>query len=149
MNIRLDNATCLTEAQKIYERERLTLDAWYRKQIIMFGAGPNKVQNEISKLLNDTLEFMAMTYGVDLSVIRSKSRRREYVIMRHAIMYTLVRKYRYSLKPVGRVLGGRDHSTVISACKNVDKWINRDAFFTTEIAMLDKIYMDRPKRAKK
>lgn len=148
MDIRLDNATCLVEAQKTYERIRLIADDWYRKQLIMFGGGPNKTQNEITRMLNDTIDLMALTLAVDVKIVKGKTRKSEYVILRHIMMYTLVKKYRYSLKAVGRAFGGRDHSTVISACKNVTNWIARDFYYTTEMALLDKIYVDRPQKNK-
>lgn len=149
LQYRLDNPSSLMEAQKIFEREKFALSQWYRKQLILFGSGPHKLIDETTQLLTETINDIALTYGIEANLLRAKTRRTEIVMLRHAAMYTLVHKFKFSRKSVGRALGGRDHTTVISALKNVENWIERDYYFTAEIANLEMIYADRPKKKAK
>jgi len=51
--------------------------------------------------------------GVRPAEIRCKRRSADLVFARHAIMYWACRQTEYSLPQIGRMMGGRDHSTVL------------------------------------
>jgi chromosomal replication initiation ATPase DnaA len=53
-----------------------------------------------------------------------KTREREIVMQRHAIMYFLYKSKRYTLKEIGLMFGGKNHATVINAVKKVDDFLS-------------------------
>lgn len=63
---------------------------------------------------------------IDLSVIRSKSRKRELVFFRQLMMKLLYNYTRASHQTIGAYLGGRDHSTSIHGCSTIDDLCDTD-----------------------
>lgn len=57
--------------------------------------------------------------GVDLQDLTSKKRDRKTTYARHLVMYLLRELGRQPLSDIGRMLGGRDHSTVIHAVHRI------------------------------
>ncbi len=57
--------------------------------------------------------------GVDLQDLTSKKRDRKTTYARHLVMYLLRELGRQPLSDIGRLLGGRDHSTVIHAVQRI------------------------------
>lgn len=54
-----------------------------------------------------------LTFGIRLLHIRGQSRKRDVVLVRQFICYWACRRTAFSLPQIGRLLGGRDHTTVI------------------------------------
>jgi hypothetical protein len=59
-------------------------------------------------------------FGMTVSQLRGKSRKREIIIARHFAMYFCEENSLGSLKSIGKFFGGRDHSTVIHALRSVE-----------------------------
>lgn len=71
--------------------------------------------------------------GISENDIKSKKRSQDIATARQVIMY-LLRKYTLlSLKSVGDIVGGRDHTTVMNGCKRVEENINKDESFKINI----------------
>ncbi|MFO0843925.1 MAG: helix-turn-helix domain-containing protein [Gemmataceae bacterium] len=66
-------------------------------------------------------------YQVDLDELRSQRRSREVLLPRQVGMYLARRLTPLSLGQIGAYFGGRDHSTVLHACKKVEEALARDA----------------------
>lgn len=76
--------------------------------------------------VKDIKEIVCKFYGINLWMIESRSRRREFVEPRQ-IAATLVRQFtRLSLKLTGLKFGGIDHSSVIHSVNTVDDLIATD-----------------------
>lgn len=56
--------------------------------------------------------------GVSINAIRSNRKTKELIFVRHAIVYWAVRLTKLSYPHIGRIQGGRDHSTIIHAVKS-------------------------------
>jgi chromosomal replication initiator protein len=87
-----------------------------------------KVQLEVSKKFN-----------VDLSDLKGKSRSADIVLPRQIAMYLIRELTDSSLPSVGKAFGGRDHSTVLHACKKIEEKLEKDkslASLVREIARL-------------
>ncbi len=67
--------------------------------------------------------------------LRSPSRERELVEQRHIAMW-LARRCGHRLDVIGREFGGRDHATVFSAVRRVDRRIAEDPAFAARVARL-------------
>ena len=66
-------------------------------------------------------EVVARRWGVTPEGLRSKARTKTLTVPRQVAMYLMRHLTELSLVEIGRVFGGRDHSTVIHACKQVER----------------------------
>ena len=73
---------------------------------------------------DEILSALCSFYEVTEAEIKSKSRKMELVKPRHLACYILQSKG-FSFKHIGRILGNRDHSTMINAKKNALVLINK------------------------
>ena len=64
-------------------------------------------------------QVVADYYSVDVEAILSQRRTMEVTYPRQVAMYLSKELTEESLKAIGRRFGGRDHTTVISACKKI------------------------------
>ena len=67
------------------------------------------------------LQIVALHFGVSLQQLSSASRARDITYARHITMYLLRSCASQPLAHIGRLLGGRDHSTVLHAYQRIDK----------------------------
>ncbi|MBY0231728.1 MAG: hypothetical protein K2W96_20775 [Gemmataceae bacterium] len=66
-------------------------------------------------------------YRVDPACLRSRSRTRQALVPRQVGMYLARRLTALPLAQIGDYFGGRDHSTVLHACRKVEQALTRDA----------------------
>jgi len=71
--------------------------------------------------------------GIDYSKIVSRSRKRPIVEARHYLVFTLKQKTYLNINEIGRLAGGLDHSTVLSALKNVDNLCQSDKAYNQRL----------------
>lgn len=88
----------------------------------------------IEKIKNIVAEFFSM----DVERLHSQTRKREVVTARQAAMYLCKKLAKEPLKAIGEAFGGRDHSTVIYACRSVNNLIETDPKFRHTIQDLEK-----------
>lgn len=70
----------------------------------------------ISRIINKT----ANHFGVLPSELKAKKRNQNVTLPRHIAMYLAREITEYSLPKIGEEFGGRDHTTVIHACKKIE-----------------------------
>lgn len=58
--------------------------------------------------------------------INGKSKKKEYALARQIVMYLASKLTNMPVSRIGRLIGGRDHSTVIHSCKKIEKQIVKD-----------------------
>lgn len=87
--------------------------------------------------VDDIVETVCNHYNVNTSAINSRSRRRELVIARQVSMYLAQKYTKIPAARIGKLVGGRDHSTVIHSCKAVEKQLSVDKLFCDEIASIE------------
>jgi chromosomal replication initiator protein len=76
-------------------------------------------------------------YDVRIAELKSRSRQRTIAFPRQVAMYLCKRLVpSVSLAEIGECFGGRDHATVIHACKKIEKQIKTDAAFRALIREL-------------
>ena len=76
---------------------------------------------------------VAEYYGIKEDLMRAKTRKKEIVLARQLSMYLAKEMTNFALKTIGLHFGGRDHSTVIHACQNIEKKFRSDKKFAQEI----------------
>jgi chromosomal replication initiator protein len=75
-------------------------------------------------------------YNLKPSEIKVKRRTKDLVLARHTIMYVAKQVTESSLSDIGKACGGKDHATVIYACKQVDERRSKDETFNRMIENL-------------
>lgn len=68
----------------------------------------------------EMIERVAAYRGVLASRLRGPLRTSLFVVPRHEAMWILREATELSYPAIGRLFGGRDHSTVIAACRKVE-----------------------------
>jgi chromosomal replication initiator protein len=66
-------------------------------------------------------------YEIPDDLLRGKSRKKEIAHARHMAMYLCKEMTHYSLKSIGLHFGGRDHTTVIHAIRQIDETIKKSS----------------------
>jgi chromosomal replication initiator protein len=79
------------------------------------------------KKKNLSIEMVQKTvadyYGIAEDLLRAKTRKKEVAEARQICMFLIKEVLGCSLKTIGLHFGGRDHSTVIHACRLVEEWV--------------------------
>ncbi|MEY4932683.1 MAG: hypothetical protein RLZZ403_1003 [Pseudomonadota bacterium] len=75
------------------------------------------VQSTPRKHWRDILVEVSEEYGISIEAIQSGKRPTRIVAARQAACYRMRAESQMSLPQIGRVLGGRDHTTVLHGCK--------------------------------
>lgn len=87
--------------------------------------------------VDDILEKVCDHYNVTTTQINSKSRKRNFVIARQVSMYLASKYTKMPASRIGKLVGNRDHSTVLHSCSQVEKRLLADKDFNAEIADIE------------
>jgi len=79
---------------------------------------------------------VATEWGVSVEGLTSKKRTKDLTVPRQVAMYLIRELLDLSLVEVGRMFGGRDHSTVIHAVNKVEEDLGVDDGFRTRVELL-------------
>ncbi len=87
--------------------------------------------------VDDILEKVCQHYNVTTTQINSKSRKRDFVVARQVSMYLAQKYTKMPASRIGKLVGNRDHSTVIHSCSQVEKRLQVDKAFSAEIVSIE------------
>ena len=76
---------------------------------------------------------VAQACNVNVKPVLGQSRKMELVNARHMAMFLCRELTSSSLISIGKYFGGRDHSTVIHACKTVEEKLEQDIAFSNQL----------------
>ncbi len=93
-------------------------------------------RREIS--INYIQKIVCDYYNIPLNLIQSKTRKREIVQARQVAMFFSKSLTKSSLATIGTQIGGKDHATVLHACKTVNNLIDTDKQFRLQIQDIEK-----------
>ena len=97
-----------------------------------------KVEESTKTLtLDEVVEAVCSHYKVTVAAVNSKSRKREYVEARQVAMYLAQKLIKMPASRVGKLIGNRDHSTVIHSTTKVEERLKVDAEFSDELASIE------------
>ncbi len=88
-----------------------------------FLAQEGKIQITADLIQRETAEF----FKIDIEKMKDKGRMARIVFPRQVAMYLCRELTDMKLKEIGEAFGGRDHGTVLHACKTVQNRIDTDA----------------------
>ena len=87
--------------------------------------------------VDDILEKVCNHYNVSQQNVFSKSRKRDYVMVRQISMYLAQKYTKMPASRIGQLIGGRDHSTVIHSCSTVEQRLKVDKSFSAELSSIE------------
>jgi chromosomal replication initiator protein len=132
-NVReLEGALISLIAQSSLNKKAVTLDL--AKQMI-----DKFVKNTAREVSIDYIQKVVSDYfNMPVELMKSKTRKREIVQARQISMYFSKKLTKSSLASIGMQCGGKDHATVLHACKTVNNLQDTDKHFRKYITDLDK-----------
>ena len=81
---------------------------------------------------------VAEAWGVSAEALQSKKRTKDLTVPRQVAMYLIKEMFNTPLVEIGRLFGGRDHSTVIHSISKVEEEVASDAAFRERVDTLRK-----------
>ena len=87
--------------------------------------------------IDDIIEKVCVHYNVTTAAVNSKSRKRDYVVARQVTMYLAQKYTKMPASRIGKLVGNRDHSTVIHSCSKVEERLKVDAAFSDELVSIE------------
>lgn len=132
-NVReLEGALISLLAQSSLNKKSITLDL--AKQMI-----DKFVKNTAREVSIDYIQKVVCDYfDLPMELLKSKTRKREVVQARQIAMYFSKKMTKSSLANIGAHCGGKDHATVLHACKTVNNLMDTDKRFKSYIDDLNK-----------
>lgn len=98
------------------------------------------VHNEAKPITMDNIiNTVCKHFGLETSIIYSKSRKREVAQARQISMYLAKNYTDMSMSKIGKIIGNKHHSTVLYACKTIEELQQVDKTFRAE---MEKIQSD-------
>lgn len=126
----------LLELEVTGARDRQPVDAKSIRQFVAGRSGaPKPTLREIGSVT-------AKYFALKLSDLKSPARRRSLVVGRGVAMFLARQLTANSLEQIGSFFGGRDHTTVLHACRRTEKLLRRDR--TTRIAVAELLQLLAP-----
>jgi chromosomal replication initiator protein len=132
-NVReLEGALISLIAQSSLNKKAITLEL--AKQMI-----DKFVKNTAREVSIDYIQKVVCDYfNLSLEMMKSKTRKREVVQARQISMYFSKSMTKSSLATIGAHSGGKDHATVLHACRTVNNLIETDKRFRVYISDIEK-----------
>jgi chromosomal replication initiator protein len=77
--------------------------------------------------LRSVCKLAARQFGLRVADLKSPSRERTIVLARGVAMYVARQTSGKTLVQIGQFFGGRDHSTVLHGCRQIERLLHSDA----------------------
>lgn len=87
--------------------------------------------------VDEIIETVCNHFNVSPSAVGGKSRKRDFVVARQVSMYLAQKYTKMPASRIGKLVGNRDHSTVIHSCTQVENRLKVDKDFLAEIESLE------------
>jgi chromosomal replication initiator protein len=132
-NVReLEGALISLVAQSTLNRKSITMEL-ARQMIDKF------VKNTTREISIDFIQKVVSDYfNLPLELLKSKTRKREVVQARQIAMFFAKSLTKSSLASIGLQCGGKDHATVLHACRTVNNLLETDKKFRVYIDEIEK-----------
>ena len=105
--------------------------------------GRGNPQPNIQAILDAVVRY----YDIKLTDLLGKRRHKSVALPRQVCMWLARRHTRYSLEEIGGYLGGRDHTTVLHAIRQVDTKQTRDERLKADVDRIQQVLQAAPNEA--
>ncbi len=132
-NVReLEGAVISLLAQSTLNRKEINVDL--ARQVI-----DKLVKNSKKEISIDYIQKVVCDYfNIEVNQLQTKTRKREIVQARQIAMYFSKNLTKSSLANIGTQIGGKDHATVLHACKTVNNLMETDKQFKQYVEDIQK-----------
>ena len=132
-NVReLEGALISLLAQSTLNRREITLDL--AREMI-----DKLIKNTKKEISIDYIQKVVCNYfNIPVDMLQSRTRKREIVQARQVAMFFSKSLTKSSLATIGSQIGGKDHATVLHACKTVNNLLDTDKHFKNQIEDIEK-----------
>ena len=93
--------------------------------------------------VEEIVETVCQHYNVTPANINGRSRKKDYVTARQVSIYLAQKHTKMPASRIGKLIGGRDHSTVIYSCNQVEQRIKIDKKFSSDITSIENTFQPR------
>ena len=100
--------------------------------------------NDRRVTIEEIQKRVAEHFNIKLADMQSPRRARQVARPRQIAMFLAKQLTTRSLPEIGRRFGGRDHTTVLHACRRIEALIVEDALFRQEVDFLSQMLQRRP-----
>jgi chromosomal replication initiator protein len=87
--------------------------------------------------IDDILDKVCVHFNVTPTQVNSKSRKQNYVRARQVSMYLAQKYTKMPASRIGKLVGNRDHSTVLHSCAQVEKRLLVDKQFSADVSSIE------------
>jgi chromosomal replication initiator protein len=87
--------------------------------------------------IDDILEKVCAHFHVAPEDVSGKSRKRDFVVARQVSMYLAQKHTKMPASRIGKLIAGRDHSTVLHSCEKVEERMRTDQKFQDDIISIE------------
>lgn len=87
--------------------------------------------------LDEIIDKVCSHFNVTVNAVNSRSRKQEIVLARQVSMYLAQKHTKMPASRIGKLVGGRDHSTVLHSCSQIEKRLQVDKGFTAELSTIE------------
>jgi chromosomal replication initiator protein len=132
-NVReLEGAMISLLAQSTLNKKEITLD-------LAMEMIDKLIKNTKREISIDYIQKVVCSYfNVQVEMLLSNTRKREIVQARQIAMFFSKNLTKASLATIGAQIGGKDHATVLHACKTVNNLIETDKQFKNQVEEIEK-----------
>ena len=99
--------------------------------------------NDSPLTVDEIIESVCQHYNVTPANISSRSRKKDYVMARQVAVYLAQKYTKMPASRIGRLVGGRDHSTVIYSCNQVERRLKIDQKFSSELTSIENSFRSK------
>ena len=90
--------------------------------------------------IDDILDTVCNHFNVTATAVNSKSRKRDLVQARQVSMYLAQKYTKMPASRIVKLVGNRDHSTVIHSCSQVERRMKVDKAFVAELSSIENAF---------
>lgn len=105
-----------------------------RKTLDMSGLSDNDVE-ELMKII----VAIEQATDLDFDQMNVKGKKGDLAKIRFLFMYFTKTRINLTLNQIGKIMGGRDHSSVIHGIKEVENWLSNTTFYKRENKLINDI----------
>ena len=87
--------------------------------------------------LDEIIDKVCSHFNVTVNAVNSRSRKQDIVLARQVSMYLAQKHTKMPASRIGKLVGGRDHSTVLHSCSQIEKRLQVDKGFIAELSTIE------------
>ncbi len=93
------------------------------------------------------IDTVAAHFSTEPQVLIGRKRDKRTALARHVAMYLLRQELDMHLAEIGRIMGSRDHTSVVHACNRISSLLNSDAIFRKDVLAIRNLLLDQAARS--